>query len=87
LRYAHKSGAHPPRIVVHGNQTQSVPASYVRYLENGFRKALELVGSPVAIELKTGDNPYAGKRNTLSGRQRARRTRMIQHRKRKARRT
>ncbi|MCZ6708784.1 MAG: ribosome biogenesis GTPase Der [Gammaproteobacteria bacterium] len=87
LRYAHKAGAHPPRIVIHGNQTRSVPASYVRYLENGFRKALALVGSPVAVELKTGDNPYAGKRNALTGRQQARRKRMIQHRKRKARRS
>lgn len=86
LRYAHKAGAHPPRIVIHGNQTQSIPASYVRYLENGFRKALALVGSPVDIELKTGDNPYADKRNALTGRQQARRKRMIQHRKRKAKR-
>lgn len=86
LRFAHKSGSHPPRIVIHGNQTQSIPASYVRYLENGFRKALALVGNPVHIELKTGDNPYAGKRNELTGRQQARRKRMIQHRKRKAKR-
>ena len=86
LRYAHKSGSHPPRIVIHGNQTQSVPASYVRYLENGFRKALALVGNPVHIELKTGENPYAGKRNQLTGRQQARRNKMIQHRKRKAKR-
>jgi GTP-binding protein len=86
LRYAHKAGSHPPHIVIHGNQTQSIPASYVRYLENGFRKALALVGNPVHVELKTGTNPYAGKRNELTGRQQARRKRMIQHRKRKAKR-
>jgi GTP-binding protein len=86
LRYAHKAGSHPPRIVIHGNQTQSIPASYIRYLENGFRKALALVGNPVHIDLKTGDNPYAGKRNELTGRQQARRKRLIRHRKRKAKR-
>jgi GTP-binding protein len=86
LRYAHKAGSHPPRIIIHGNQTQSVPASYVRYLENGFRKALVLVGNPVHIELKTGDNPYAGKRNELTGRQVARRKRLIRHRKSRAKR-
>ena len=86
LRYAHKSGSHPPRIVIHGNQTRSIPASYVRYLENGYRKALALIGNPVHIELKTGDNPYATKRNELTARQQARRNRMIQHRKRKAKR-
>jgi GTPase len=81
LRFAHKSGAHPPKIVIHGNQTDAVPASYVRYLENGFREALDLVGSPVHIELKTGDNPYAGRRNVLTPRQKMRRKRMLRHHK------
>jgi GTPase len=81
LRFAHKAGSHPPKIVIHGNQTRSVPASYVRYLENAFREALDLVGTPVHIELRTGDNPYAGRRNTLTPRQQRRRKRMIQHRK------
>ncbi len=83
LRYAHKTGDHPPRIAVHGNQTQSLPASYVRYLENGFREALNLVGNPVRLDLKTGDNPYAGKRNELTRRQRASRKRVMRHRKRR----
>ncbi len=81
LRYAHKIGAHPPRIAIYGNQTQSVPASYRRYLQNGFREALNLVGNPVHLELKTGNNPYAGKRNELNKRQQAQRRRIIQHRK------
>jgi GTP-binding protein len=85
LRYAHKIGSHPPRIVIHGNQTEALPDSYLRYLENGFRKALALVGNPVHIELRTGENPYAGRRNELTARQKARRKRMIVHRKRKAR--
>ena len=83
LRYAHKTGDHPPRIAVHGNQTQSLPASYIRYLENGFREALNLVGNPVRLDLKTGDNPYAGKRNELTRRQRASRKRVMRHRKRR----
>ncbi len=81
LRYAHKIGAHPPRIAIYGNQTQSLPASYRRYLQNGFREALDLVGNPVHLELKTGNNPYAGKRNELNKRQQAQRRRIIQHRK------
>jgi len=85
LRFAHKAGDHPPRIVIHGNQTRSLPASYVRYLENGFREALDLEGNPVHIELRTGDNPYAGKRNELTPRQQARRQRMIRHHKRRGR--
>ncbi|TDJ24115.1 MAG: ribosome biogenesis GTPase Der [Gammaproteobacteria bacterium] len=83
LRYAHKIGAHPPRIAIYGNQTQSLPVSYRRYLQNGFREALDLVGNPVHLELKTGKNPYAGKRNELNKRQQAQRRRIIQHRKKK----
>ncbi len=79
LRYAHKIGAHPPTIVVHGNQTESVPASYARYLENRFRDALHLVGTPIRLIFKTGANPYAGRRNELTARQHARRKRLMQH--------
>ena len=60
-------------IVIHGNQTAALPDSYVRYLENAFREALDLGGTPVKIELRTGDNPFAGKRNTLTPRQQRRR--------------
>lgn len=58
LRYAHLGGHHPPIIVIHGNQVESVPGSYKQYLENTFRKVLKLVGTPVRILLKSGENPY-----------------------------
>jgi len=81
LRFAHKIAGHPPTVVVHGNQTESVPDSYTRYLENRFREALHLVGMPVRIVYKTGTNPYAGRRNTLTPRQQARRKRVMRHAK------
>jgi GTPase len=81
LRFAHKIAGHPPTIVVHGNQTESVPDSYTRYLENRFRDALDLVGMPVRVIYKTGANPYAGRRNTLTPRQQARRKRVMRHAK------
>ena len=80
LRYAHRLGAHPPRIGIHGNQTEALPKSYIRYLENGFREAFNLVGSPVRIGLKTSANPYAGKRNPLTPRQQRKRRRIVRHR-------
>lgn len=82
LRFAHKAGEHPPRIAIHGNQTKSLPASYIRYLENGFRDALKLLGSPVVLDLKTSTNPYSGKRNELNRRQINQRKRVVSHRKR-----
>ncbi|MBV1905743.1 MAG: ribosome biogenesis GTPase Der [Pseudomonadales bacterium] len=85
LRFAHKVGQHPPQIVIHGNQTEDVPVSYTRYLENYFRKALRLSGTPIQIFFKTAENPYAGKSNDLTGRQKARRKRMLTHVKKKER--
>ncbi|MGB0496142.1 MAG: ribosome biogenesis GTPase Der [Kangiellaceae bacterium] len=62
LRYAHPGGHNPPRIVIHGNQTKSLPKSYVRYLEKAFRDALKVVGTPIKFELKESANPFEGKK-------------------------
>ena len=62
LRYAHQGGINPPRIIIHGNRLDRVPESYKRYLEGFFRGAFELVGTPLAIEFRTGRNPYAKKK-------------------------
>jgi GTP-binding protein len=77
LRYAHQGGRNPPIIVVHGNQTAAVPASYQRYLMNRYRSVFKLRGTPLRIEFKTGDNPYAGRRNKLTERQQKKRGRMM----------
>jgi GTPase len=66
LRYAHQGGINPPRIVIHGNALDRVPDTYKRYLEGYFRDAFKLVGTPLAIEFRTGRNPYAGKRKARS---------------------
>jgi len=65
LRYAHAGGMNPPIIVIHGNQTGSVPAHYTRYLEKTFRRALDLHGTPIRVEFRGGDNPFAGRANKL----------------------
>lgn len=59
LRYAHQGGNNPPVIVIHGNALEHVGDAYRRYLEARFRKAFELVGTPLRIELRTQDNPFA----------------------------
>ena len=79
LRYAHQGGRNPPVIVIHGNQTEHLPQSYHRYLVNVFRKAFRLQGTPVRLELKTGANPFEGRRNTLTPRQEYKRKRMMKH--------
>jgi len=79
LRYAHLGGHDPLRIIIHGNQTTRVPAAYIRYLENHFRKSLRLTGTPVRIEFKHGNNPYRGRPNGLTPGQINKRKRVIHH--------
>jgi len=68
LRYAHQGGVNPPVIVAHGNQVGKVPASYQRYLMNYFTKALHLFGTPLRLEFKQGENPFASKKKPGRGR-------------------
>jgi GTP-binding protein len=58
MRYAHQGGMNPPVIVIHGNSLEHVPDSYKRFLEGRFRKAFDLVGTPLRIEFKTSTNPF-----------------------------
>ncbi|HIX61880.1 MAG TPA: ribosome biogenesis GTPase Der [Candidatus Halomonas stercoripullorum] len=58
LRMAHQGGSNPPIIVVHGNQTGSLPEAYRRYLINTFRKVLDVRGTPIRFEFRSGKNPY-----------------------------
>lgn len=59
LKYAHAGGYNPPRIIIHGNKVSKMPDSYKRYLINCYRKALQIMGTPVILEFKEGENPYA----------------------------
>ena len=61
LRYAHPGGSNPPLIVIHGKQTAKLPNAYKRYLESFYRKALNLIGTPIRIEFKDAENPYIEK--------------------------
>ena len=79
LRYAHLGGNNPPVVVIHGNQTASVPDHYTRFLEKVFRRELKLHGTPVRIQYKSSENPFAGKKNKLTSRQQTKRRRMMQH--------
>lgn len=61
LRYAHQGGMNPPVVVVHGNSLEHVTEAYKRYLEGRIREAFDLTGTPLRVEMKSADNPYANK--------------------------
>jgi GTP-binding protein len=79
LRYAHAGGQNPPIIVIHGKQTDKVPGNYTRYLEKTFRKVLKLEGTPVKIELRSGENPFIKSEENLNPQQIARKRRMTKN--------
>ncbi len=83
LRYAHVGGNNPPIIVIHGNQTDAVPNAYRRYLQHRFTDALKLEGTPIRFEFKTGENPFKGRKNTLTRRQISSKRRLVKHVKKK----
>lgn len=79
LKYAHAGGYNPPIVVIHGNQVTDLNDSYKRYLMNYFRKSLNVMGTPIRIQFKEGDNPFEGKRNTLTPNQLRKRKRLMSH--------
>lgn len=79
LKYAHAGGYNPPLVVIHGNQLKDLPDNYKRYLMNYFRRSLNIMGTPIRIQFKDGENPYAGKRNLLTPNQQRKRNRLISH--------
>jgi GTP-binding protein len=83
LKYAHQCGRNPPIVVVHGNQTDLLPAAYERYLMNYFRNKLRLEGTPIKIVFKSPKNPFKEVKNKLSDRQLHKKKRLMEHYKKK----
>jgi len=85
LRYAHSGGKLPPRIVIHGSRTDTIPDAYRRYLVNRFIKHFKLKGTPVFLSFRDSDNPYKERKNTLTRRQVEKRKRLKKFTSRKSR--
>ena len=58
IRYMTQPKARPPSFALFGNQLDSLPEDYVRYLQNGLREAFELKGTPLRFVMRGGRNPY-----------------------------
>ncbi|HEY7752771.1 MAG TPA: ribosome biogenesis GTPase Der [Steroidobacteraceae bacterium] len=81
LRYAHQGGRNPPVIVVHGSQAERTPEDYRRYLTHCFRQAFRLAGTPVRVNFRSEENPFAGRRDRQTPRQRRTRERQAGRRR------
>ena len=76
LRYAHGGGKLPPRIIIHGSRTDTIPEAYRRYLVNRFISHFKLKGTPVVLQFRDSANPYKDRKNKLSKRQLDKRKRL-----------
>ncbi|HEV2365968.1 MAG TPA: ribosome biogenesis GTPase Der [Caulobacteraceae bacterium] len=73
LKYAAQTKSRPPTIAIFATRAAQVPDSYRRYLVNSLRESFDLPGTPIRLQLRASDNPYAaGSRATGRGSQRAR---------------
>jgi len=76
LRYAHAGGKLPPRVIIHGSRTDTIPDAYRRYLANRFIQHFKLKGTPLFIDFRDSENPYKDRKNKLTPRQMDKRRRL-----------
>jgi len=62
IRYMTQRKARPPSFTLFGNQLDSLPEAYLRYLQNGLREGFGLKGTPLRFSVRNSKNPYAGKK-------------------------
>ena len=61
MRYITQVKSRPPSFVIFTSLPRSIPESYKRYLVNGIRKDFGLIGVPIRLMLRAGNNPYDDK--------------------------
>jgi len=59
LRYMTQAKARPPTFIVFGSRAEQTPEDYQRYLVNGLREAFEFPGTPIRLQFRGTENPYA----------------------------
>ena len=59
LKYITQSKARPPTFALFVSRPEGLPDSYVRFLENDFRKRFSVPAVPIRMMLRKGKNPYA----------------------------
>lgn len=61
IRFMTQPTTRPPTFIAFCSQPGDLPGSYKRYLINSLREAFDLPGTPIRINLRKGENPYADK--------------------------
>lgn len=61
LRYMTQSKTRPPTFFVSCSRPEALPAAYERYLINALRDDFKLMGIPLRLMFRKGENPYEGR--------------------------
>ena len=61
LKYLTQIKIRPPTFVLFCNNPINLKESYKRYLINQLRESFGLLGVPIRLNLKKGENPYKGR--------------------------
>ena len=59
LRYMTQAKARPPTFIAFGTRAEQTPEDYQRYLVNGLRDNFSLPGTPIRLQFRGTENPYA----------------------------
>ena len=62
MRYMTQVKTRPPTFVVFASIPDAVPEEYRRFLVNGLRRDFDMPGATIRLLLRSGENPYAGRR-------------------------
>jgi len=61
IKYVTQIKTRPPTFVASCSRPEAMPDSYVRYLVNGLAEAFDLAATPIRLQLRKGENPYAAR--------------------------
>ncbi len=61
VRFITQPSTRPPTFIGFCQRADGMPESYKRYLINSLREAFDLPGTPIRLQLRKGDNPFAQK--------------------------
>ena len=62
LRYMTQAKARPPTFIIFGTRAEQTPDDYQRYMVNSMREQFDLPGTPVRLQFRGTDNPYADRK-------------------------
>ncbi len=67
LRYMTQVKSRPPTFILFCSRPDALPTAYTRYLVNGMREHFNIVGSPIRLWIRAGENPYHEKNKRKLG--------------------